>query len=136
MSDSIGVLGRASATTVGTTTVFTCPAGFAAKGRIMFSGQNAAVGNFTLQVIVAGLTVMNSGNVAVNDYIFSIQTAGLLSSGPSATAPTGVTAALTVAPALPIYYLNPGDTIQYVIGTNAPLNFQMMFVGTLVDLND
>lgn len=134
MSDSIGILGRASATTVGTTTAFTCPAGFAAKGRVIFSGVNAAVGNSTLQVIVGGITIMQSGNIATSNYIYS--SALLLSSGTLAAGPDGLTDAKTVAPFQRIYFLNPGDTVQYIIGTNALASFQLQFVGVLVDLTN
>jgi hypothetical protein len=134
MSDSIGILGRAAATTVGTTTVFTCPAGFAAKGRVIFSAVNAAVGNATLQVIVGGITIMQSGNVAVSQYIYSSNS--LLSSGSLAAGPDGLTDAKTVAPFQRIYFLSPGDTVQYIIAGNAFASLQMQFVGVLVDLAD
>lgn len=135
MSDSIGILGRAAATTVGTTTAFTCPAGFAAKGRLMFQGLNAGVGNATLEIIVGGIPVFTSGNVATSNYIYSFQLAGAISSGTQTAAPDGTTAAKTCAPALPIFFLNPGDTVQYIIGGNAFANMQVQFVGVLIDLS-
>ena len=132
MTNKVGVLGEATTATVGTTTVYTVPAGKGAKGRIMWRALNAAVGNATVEIIVNGMTVAKTGNIAVNEYCYS--NISFLSSASTATAPTGATAALTIAPAPPIYYLSAGDTVTYAIATNALSSINMQFVGVEVDV--
>lgn len=135
MSDKLGILGRTTVGTVGTQTVYTVPASKAAKGRIEFVAQNAAVGNATLAVTIAAAQVMISGNVAVNNYIYSIGDAvGIISSGTKAAAPDGTTVATTVVPAKPIYFLSAGDAVTITIGTNAFLSMVAQFVGIEVDV--
>lgn len=135
MSDKMGILGRTTDATVGTKTVYTCPASKAAKVRLEFYGLNAGVGNATLTINVASIPVMASGNVAINNYIYSIGDAvGLLSSGGVAAAPDGTTVAKTVQPAKPIYYLSAGDVITATVGTNAFANLQVRVVGIETDV--
>lgn len=131
MSNKIGVLGSATATTLGTTTVYTCPAGKAAKGRIMFRAQAGA--NSTLDFLVNSMTVMSSGALTAANFIWSTKGAGL-SIAASATAPSGIGAALTVSPADQIYYLSVGQTIQYTVGTLALQAMNAQFVGAEIDV--
>lgn len=133
MSDRIGVLGRATTATVGSTTAYTVPSGKASKFRIQWRGLNAAVGNATVEIFVAGISVMKTGNIAVSEFCFS--TPAFLNSGSTAApGPTGASLALTVAPAPPIYYANAGDVVTYTIATNALSTMSLQVVGAEVDV--
>lgn len=128
MTDRIGVLGEATTSTVGSTTVYTVPSSKAAKFRLQWRGLNAAVGNSTVEFFVNGVSIFKTGNIAVSEYAFS--TPAFLNSGSTAApGPTGATAALTVAPAPPIYYGNAGDIVSYTIATNALSTMSAQVVG-------
>lgn len=131
MSDNFGVLGESTAVVLGTATVYTCPANKAAKVKLQLRAQ--AGNNSTLQVLVNNVAIADSGAMTTNHYIYSNGGAGLWAA-PGAAAPDGQTAAKTVQPAAPIFYLSPGDTIQYTVGTIAlaAMNFQV--VGVEIDL--
>lgn len=131
MSDNFGVLGSASALITGTTTAYTCPANKGAKIRIMAIFQAAA--NSDVGIVVNGAEVARTGAMTATHYCFTNGGAGLLRA-PGAAKPTGVSAAETVQPAPPIYYLSPGQTVQYTVTTLAltAMNFQV--VGVEVDL--
>jgi hypothetical protein len=131
MSDKIGVLGEATATTVATTTVYTCPAGKAAKVRLMFRAQGDAT--TAIAILVNGLEVARVAAMTANFYVCSIKGAGLRIAE-QAAAPTGIGAGLTVAPADQIYYLSAGDTVQYTIITAAALAMNFQVVGTEIDV--
>lgn len=133
MADVIGVLGAASATTVATTTVYTCPAGKAAKVRLMCVFQGSA--NTQVAILVNGMEVARNGAMTVNQYNHTIKGGGIYAYATSAAAlPNGVANALTVAPADPIFYLSEGDTIQYTIITAVALAMNFQVVGIEIDL--
>lgn len=131
MSDIMGVLGEASTLTVGTTTVYTCPVGKAAKVRLMAlfqSGVNSDVG-----VLINGIEVARSGAMTNLHYWFTNGGAGLMRAA-ATTKPTGASAAETIQPAAPIYYLSVGDTIQYTVTTAALLAANAQVVGVEIDV--
>lgn len=132
MSDRIGVLGESVTATVATHTAYTVPAGKAAKFRIQWRALNAGVGNSTVECFVNGVSIFQTGNIAINEYCYS--TTAFLNSASTATKPTGASAATTVAPAPPIYYANAGDTVTYAIATNALSTMSMQVVGVEVDV--
>lgn len=131
MSDIMGVLGDASTLTVGTTTVYTCPVGKAAKVKLMAlfqSGVNSDVG-----ILVNGIEVARSGAMTNLHYWFTNGGAGLMRAA-ATTKPTGASAAETVQPAAPIFYLSVGDTIQYTVATAALLAANAQVVGVEIDV--
>lgn len=133
MADNGGVLGSASALTVGTTTVYTCPVGHFARVKIMGIWQGG--NNSTLQLLVNGMQVANIAAMTTNHYTFTNGGAGILRAS-AAGAPTGASAAETVqpAPASNTYWLSAGDTIQYVIGTTNMVAVSCDVVGVEVEL--
>lgn len=133
MSDKIGVLGEASTTTVGTTTVYTCPTAKAAKGKLMFNLQGNAGSGSIIGFYVNGMLVGQIAAMTASYYCFSIKGAGLRAAEQAAL-PIGTTAALTVAPADPVYYLSEGDTVQYVVSGAALISMNCQFVGTQIDV--
>lgn len=133
MSDRIGVLGEATATAVATATVYTCPAGKAAKGRFMARFQGDT--NSQVALLVNGMEIARNTVMTASHYNFTIKGGGIFAyAGGAAAAPTGLANALTVAPADPIYYLNAGDTIQYTVVTAALLAANFQFVGVEIDV--
>lgn len=131
MSDTMGVLGSASTLTVGTTTVYTCPVGKAAKVKIfalLQSGVNTDVG-----ILVNGIEVARSGAMTNLHYWFSNGGAGLMRAA-ATTKPTGASAAETVQPAAPIFFLSVGQTIQYTVTTAALLAASFQVVGVEIDV--
>lgn len=133
MADVIGVLGEATATTVATTTAYTCPAGKAAKVRLMFAAQGNAAGGTVIAILVNGMEVGRVAAMTASFYVFSIKGAGLRAAEQAAL-PIGTTTALTVAPADPIYYLNAGDTVQYTISGAAAIAMNFQVVGVAIDV--
>jgi hypothetical protein len=129
MSDSIGVLGEQTISTIGTTTVYTVPVGYAARVRFEYLGQAAA--NSTLALVVRQMTIMTSAALTVNNYIFSTNS---LMSVVSATLPDGTADNKTVAKGPYDYYLSAGDTVQYTIGTTNFQSIRVRVVGTLIQL--
>lgn len=133
MADTIGVLGEASATAVGTTTVYTCPANKAAKVRLMMRFQGDT--NSQVAVLVNGVEIARNTVMTTAHYNYSIKGGGLFAyAAGNAAAPTGLANALTVAPADPIFYLNAGDTIQYTVVTAALLAMNFQVVGVQIDV--
>ena len=115
MSDQIGVLGEATTATAATTTVYTCPAAKAARGKIMWSGlSHGSTGTGDLTLTVNGINVAVVLNMTA--------------------APTGATALLTVAPAPFEYFLSAGDTVTYTVGTLTMQSLNVQFVGTEIDV--
>ena len=131
MSDNFGVLGEATDVAVATKTVYTCPSGKRAKVKLQAIMQAAA--NSDVGIIVNGAEVARTGAMTVNHYCFTNGGAGLIRA-PGANKPNGQSAAETVQPAPPIYYLNEGDTIQYTVVTAALLAMNFQVVGTEIDL--
>jgi hypothetical protein len=133
MADTIGVLGTSTATTVATATVYTCPAGKAAKVRIMAVFQGHA--NSQVAFLVNNAEIARNAAMTVNHYNFTIKGGGLLAyAAGNAASASGLADALTVAPADPIYYLSEGDTIQFTVVTAALLAMNCQVVGVEVDL--
>jgi hypothetical protein len=131
MADNIGVLGSSNATAVATATVYTCPAGKAAKFRIFGSFQAGAASTLTIlvnNVVVTAIPAMTAAH-----FTFTNGGAGLLRA-PAAGGPTGASAAETAQPASPIYYLSAGQTVQYTVGTLALQNANCQVVGVEIDL--
>jgi|SRR5215475_13812195 len=132
MADNFGVLGSASVTTVATTTVYTCPAGKAAKFKIqamMQFGSNSDVG-----IIVNGVEIARTGAMTAANYQWTARTVGLFAGAAAAAKPDGLTAVKTVAPSDGIYYLSAGQTVQYVVVTTAMTSINVQVVGTEVQL--
>lgn len=133
MSDRIGVLGESAVATVGTTTVYTCPTGKAAKGKFMFIIQGNAGGGTVVDFFVNGMKIATVAAMTASFYVFSVKGAGLRAAEQAAL-PIGTTTALTVAPGDPVYFLNAGDTIQYAISGAAAIAANVQFVGTEIDV--
>lgn len=133
MGDKIGVLGESSATGVGTTTVYTCPTGKMARGRIMFRLKAGAGGTDVIEFFVNGCSIGKVAAMTADYYVFSIKGAGLRVAEQAAE-PTGIGSGLTVAPADQIYYLNEGDTVQYAVSGEALAAMSCQFVGFEGDL--
>lgn len=133
MTNKIGVLGSSTATVLGTATAYTCPAGKAAKVKIMFRMQGNAAGGTTLDMLVNNLVAASIAAMTANFYVFSTRGAGLRVAEQAAQ-PLGTTAALSVAPADQVYYLSAGQTIQYTIGGAAAIAMSFQVVGTEIDI--
>lgn len=133
MSDKIGVLGSSTSVVVATATAYTCPAGKAAKFKIMFRMQGNAGAGTTLAVLVNGMTVAAVAAMTASYYVFSVKGAGLRCAE-QAAAPTGIAAAATVAPADPVYEVSAGQTVQFTIGGAAAIAMDFQVVGTEIDV--
>ena len=130
MADNYGVLGTGTALTVGTTTVYTCPVGKAAKFKLqiyMQFGSNSDVGIF-----VNGVEIARTGAMTAANYNWTARTVGLFGAAAGAAKPDGLSAVKTVAPSDGIYYLSTGQTVQYVIATANMQVMNVQVVGTEV----
>ena len=132
MADIIGVLGEATTITVGTVNAYTCPAGKAAKFKIMYEIQGAVAGTTDFTVKVNGIAVMVHSNITASNYLHSSPNA--LKEGPNAAQATGVDGDTTVGPAPTEYYLSAGDTVTYTIGDADALACNVQVVGAEVDV--
>lgn len=133
MADRIGILGESTIASLGATTVYACPNAKGVKCRLMFSLQGNAAGGSIVEILVGNILVGLIEAMTASYYVFSTKGGGLRvveQSGP----PLGTTAALTVAPADPIYYLSPGDTIRYVVSGAALITMNMKVVGAEIDI--
>lgn len=133
MSDKIGVLGAASAVALGATTAYQVPVGKAAKVKIFFLGQAGAGGTSTLQILVNGISVLQSAAYTASHFMFSARSGGI-SVASQAALPTGLTNVVSPAPADQVYYLSAGQSISYVIGGGAFISMNMQIVGTEIDV--
>jgi len=131
MTDRIGVLGESTVTTAATTTIYTCPAAKAAKGRIMWRGQFATQDDGDLTITVNGIAVIVQTNVTGGQFGFS-STDQLVVIG--ATAPAGTSVATTVSPAAPEYFLSAGDTLTFTLAGSNMQSMNIQFVGTEIDV--
>lgn len=131
MSDNLGVLGTGTALTIGTTTVYTCPVGKAARFKL--SGIFQAQASSDVGILVNGKEVARTGAMTNLHYAFTNGGAGLLRAG-ATTKPTGVSAAETVQPAPPIYWLSAGQTVQYTVAVANLAAMSLDVVGVEVDL--
>lgn len=133
MSNVIGVLGQSVNPVSGTSTVYTCPAGKAAKVRLMFLLRGNAAGGTIVEFFVNGMSIARVATMTPDYYTFTVKGGGLRVAEQSA-APTGIGAALTAAPADPIYFLSANDTVTYVIsGADAAL-MNCQVVGAEIDV--
>jgi hypothetical protein len=131
MSDIIGTLGDSTGLTVGTHTLYTCPSGKAAKGKIMYRGVSGV--NSTLLFTVNGMVIFQSGALTSGHIIYTT-TVLMFNDAATAATVTGATDALTVGIGPKEYYLSEGETITYTIGTADFSAFKAVFVGTEVDI--
>jgi len=132
MADNYGVLGSSAITTIGTTTVYTCPVGRAAKFKIqalMQFGSNSDVG-----ILVNGVEIARTGAMTAANYQWTARTVGLFGGAAGAAKPDGLSAVKTVAPSDGIYYLSTGQTVQYTIATANMQAMNVQVVGTEVSL--
>lgn len=129
MSDNVGVLGTATATTIGTTTVYTCPVGKAARFRLQFIGQAGASSD--VGILVHAMEIARTGALTSANYFFS-NSAGLYTVG--AAKPTGISGAVTNQPAPPIFWLSAGQTVQYTVAAANLAAMAMDVVGVEYDL--
>ena len=134
MSDKIGVLGEATTTSVATTTVYTVPAGKAAKFQIQVKieahGSNST-GDFL--VTVNGVVVFSHLNLPATEIMWS-NSATALHDPSTSVDPDGTTAALTCAPGPAVYYASAADVVSYTIGTDALVACSVQCVGTEIDV--
>jgi hypothetical protein len=133
MVDIIGVLGEATTVSIATTTVYTVPAGKAAKCQIMFNLKSGSDNNGTFAVTVNGAIVMQSAALTTVEY-FNTSTALMFEDASSTSNATGLTVARTVAPAPMIYYLSAADTVTYTVATTALSSISIQVVGTEIDV--
>lgn len=129
MADIIGVLGENDDVTVGTHTVYTCPAGKMARGQIMYRGQATASAP-GLSIRVNGVEIFTQASITGSNYVWSTND---LLYNTNAAAPTGASIAQTVAKYDQDYYLSAGDTVQYIIASNDFATLDVMFVGAELD---
>ena len=134
MVDIVGVLGEATTATAGTTTVYTVPAGKAARCKIMWSGEaHASTSTGDLDITVNGIIVAQLLNLTATNIYHSSEIGLIIPSG-GAVPPSGATNILTVAPATFEYYLAAADTITYTIGTLTMVSMNMQVVGAEIDV--
>ncbi|MAG26369.1 hypothetical protein CMI47_12535 [Candidatus Pacearchaeota archaeon] len=134
MADAIGVLGEATTTTVGTTTVYTVPAAKAAKCKIQVKIEaHAANSTGDFLVTVNGVVTFSHLNLPTTEIMWSNSTTALHDPSTSVD-PDGTTAALTCCPGPAEYYLSAGDTVTYTIGTDALVACNVQVVGTEIDV--
>jgi hypothetical protein len=130
MTDIVGTLGEQTGATVGTHTLYTCPSGKGARGKIMYRG--VAGNNSTILFTVNGIILFQSAALVTGHIVY---TTTLLMFNDAATAATitGATDALTVANGPKEYFVSEGETITYTIGTTDFSSFKAVFVGAEVD---
>tara|TARA_Y100000310_G_scaffold122525_1_gene121200 strand:+ start:3319 stop:3723 length:405 start_codon:yes stop_codon:yes gene_type:complete len=134
MSDKIGVLGSETTTSVATTTVYTVPAGKAAKVQIqVLITAHAANSTGDFLVTVNGAIVFSHPNLPATEIMWS-NSATALHDPSTSVSPDGTTAALTCAPGPAIYYLSAGDVVSYTVGTDALALCNVQVVGTEIDV--
>jgi hypothetical protein len=131
MADKIGVLGEATTTTAGTTTVYTVPASKAAKGKIFYRWDIPTDDTGDLTITVNGIAVSVRTNVTGTNFIFSNST---LLSHLATQVPNGSTAVLTASPAPFEYFLSAGDTVTYTLGGSDAVAMNLQFVGVEIDV--
>jgi hypothetical protein len=131
MSDVIGTLGSSTAAVVGTQTLYTCPSGKAAKGKIMYRGVCGV--SSTLAFVVNGMKLFQSAALTTGHIIYST-TSLMFNDAATDGAVNGSSDALTVGIGPKEYYLSEGETITYIIATADFSSLKAVFVGTEVDV--
>lgn len=129
MADIIGILGEQDDATVGTHTIYTVPAGKAARVQLMFRGQ-ATASSPDLSIRVNGMTVMAQSGITGSNYVWSTSDALF---NTNASEPDGSATGQVVAKYGQDFYLDAGDTVQYVVGSNAFNDIEMFVVGAELD---
>lgn len=129
MADIIGILGSNDDATVGTHTVYTVPAGKAARLQLMFRGQ-ASGSSPDLTIRVNGMDIMAQTGISVNNYVWSSD--GTLFNA-NASVPDGSATGQVVSKYNQDFYLSAGDTVQYVVGSNDFASIEMFAVGAEID---
>lgn len=128
MSDAIGVLDASTAVAVGTTTVYTVPAGHAAKVQIMYRG--VAGTNSTLAVKMNGMTIFTTA--ALTNGTVSYSTNTVAHKNDAAASIVGSAVGTTIAPFNQTYQLSAGDTVGMIIGTADFTSMDFQVIGTQV----
>jgi hypothetical protein len=129
MTDIIGILGEQDDATVGTHTVYTVPAGKAARVQVMYRGQiGGSAGDLTLRI--NGVDVFKQSNITASNYVWS--TSDTLYNT-NASVPDGSGTGQVVAKYGQDYYMSAGDTLQYIIGSNDFSSIDMFAVGVELD---
>lgn len=131
MSNKVAPLGVNTIATQGTTTAYTVPTGKCAKVKLMYRGVSGV--NSTLRVLVNGVEIFRTGALTTGHVHYS-NSAAMYATQTADTAVTGLADATTVSPGPKEYYLDEGDTVQYIIGTAdfSSMNFQV--VGAEIDI--
>lgn len=129
MADIIGVLGEQDDETVGTHTVYTVPAGKSARVQVMFRGQ-ATASTPDLSLRINGMDIFKQTGITGSNYVWSTDST-LFNS--NAAEPDGSAAAQVVAKYAQDFYLSAGDTVQYIVGSNAFNNIEFFVVGAEID---
>lgn len=130
MTDKIGTLGKASTLTQGTTTVYTCPVGKAARGKLMYRATSGV--SSVLALTVNGCKVLQSAAMTTGHFMFSSLAAMQENTG--TTEPLGDADGTIVAPGPAEYFLSAGETITYTVTTADLLAGFFAFVGVEVDV--
>lgn len=133
MADKIGVLGEATTTTAGTTTVYTVPASKAAKGKIFYRWDIPTDDTGDLTITVNGVAVSIRTNVTGSNARFMFSNSTLLNHLVTQV-PDGSTALLTASPAPFEYFLSAGDTVTYTLGGSDAVAMNLQFVGVEIDV--
>lgn len=131
MTDKIGVLGEQNAITVGSHTVYQCPAGKGARVKLFFRGQAGAGGLLTFALTVNGITVMTTAALTASHHFWS-STAQLFKS--QAAVPNGAALADVPSNSPMDWYLTEGDTITYAIGGESAISCNVQAVGSEIDI--
>lgn len=130
MGTKVGVLGTSTTASATTTAAYTVPAGKTAKVKVMYRGVSGT--NSTLSIVVNGILLFTT-SALTNGHIHHSSKAAMYETQTSATGVDGTTDEKTVAPAPQEFYLDAGDVVQYIIGTDAFTSFQMDVVGVEMD---
>lgn len=128
--DIMGVLGESAVGTQGTVTAYTVPAGKNARGRLQY--RFTAGTNSTFRVLINGSEIFRTGALTSGNVIFTT-TALVTNTAANDAAINGSTTALTAAPYATEYFLNAGDTVQYIIATADVTSMTFQFVGVELD---
>jgi hypothetical protein len=129
--DKIGVLGKKDNKTIGAHVAYGPGPGKAARVRLFYHGVSNA--NSTLAIKVAGVLVMQTGNLQNNHRHYTTDTkVRMQQNGP--TDLDGSTSDKTGVPFEHDFWLAPLDTIEYIIGGADFQDMRFLVVGVEVDV--
>lgn len=132
MADDIGVLGESTSNTaVGTYTVYTVPAGKAARIKLFHRHLMASTG--TLAFAINGITIATSAAATGADHYYSTSAKTIQDNG--TTEPSGADADNTPAPSPYEYYLSAGDIVSFTVGVVATTSSNVQVVGSEIDVS-